>query len=65
MASNPTPPHVLIVLTCPHCQKKNSVAVVKHLEINNYEKSEVHCAYCGKSWDASLPGPILAGPFPK
>src|SRR5690242_14514280 len=65
MASTPTPPHVLTEVTCPHCQKKNLVAVVKPSPVTNYEKSEVFCAYCGKTWEALLEGPIFAGPFPK
>ncbi len=65
MATKPTSPHVLIELTCPHCEKKNSVAVAKVPAGNKYYKSKVSCAYCGKPWDALLQGPIFAGPFPK
>jgi transcription elongation factor Elf1 len=65
MAIAPVPSHVLIELTCPHCRKKNSVTIVQDPVADYVGKSKVKCAYCGKSWDASLPRPIMAGPFPK
>jgi transcription elongation factor Elf1 len=52
MGTTPTPAHVLTEVTCPHCQKKNLVAVVKPPAVTSYNTSEVLCAYCGKAWEA-------------
>jgi len=59
-----TPAHALIELTCPYCNKKNSVAV-KHGVDGDSEHAEIECAYCKQSWEQVLPGPFMAGPFPK
>jgi diguanylate cyclase (GGDEF)-like protein len=59
------PLHVLVDLTCPHCQKKNSFAIVQDSEANQALREEVLCAHCKKAWDPVIPGPIMAGPFPK
>jgi len=60
----PVSSHVLIDLSCPHCRKRNSVTLVPDPVANYDGKSQVKCAYCEKSWEASLPRPIMAGPFP-
>lgn len=59
------PLQVLLDLTCPHCQKKNSFAVIQEGGPNQALREEVLCAHCKKAWDPVVPGPILAGPFPK
>jgi transcription elongation factor Elf1 len=65
MDINPARSHLLIDLTCPHCQKKNSVTVASNSAAYHHDESELRCAYCGKPWRVRLPGPIYAGPFPK
>jgi len=55
----------LLDLTCPHCQKKNSVAVDTHSGASNAAAREVQCAHCKQAWKPVLSGPIMAGPFPK
>ena len=62
---NKVPLHVLVDLTCPHCQKKNSFAVIQEGGPNQALRKEVLCAHCKKTWDPVVPGPIMAGPFPK
>jgi hypothetical protein len=32
---------------------------------NSYSEHEVECAHCKEAWQPSLPGPVMAGPFPK
>jgi len=59
------PLHVLVDLTCPHCQKMNSFAVVQDSGANQAINKEVLCAHCKKTWEPVVPGPIMAGPFPK
>ena len=59
------PLRVLVDLTCPHCNRKNSVAVDTQPGASRAEQQEVECAHCKKSWQAALFGPVLAGPFPK
>ena len=59
------PLHVLVDLTCPHCQKKNSFAVIQNSESNQALREKVHCAHCKVPWEPVIPGPIMAGPFPK
>jgi transposase-like protein len=64
MATIPTQHHDLFDLTCPNCQKMNLVAVVS-VSGNDYSEHAVDCAHCKKTWQALLPGPVMAGPFPK
>ena len=59
------PLHVLVDLTCPHCQKKNAFAVIQDAGPSQALHEEVLCAHCKKSWEPVIPGPIMAGPFPK
>src|SRR5882672_2990364 len=59
------PLHVLVDLTCPHCRKKNAVALDTHSGANNAAAREVQCAHCKQAWEPVLSGPIMAGPFPK
>ena len=63
--SKRAPLHVLVDVTCPHCSKKNSVAVDAHSNARNSGREEVRCAHCKKAWEPALSGPIMAGPFPK
>jgi hypothetical protein len=65
MATIPAPHHVLFDLTCPHCHKMNLVAVIPAPDASVYSEREVECAHCKKPWEVSLPGPVMAGPFPK
>jgi hypothetical protein len=64
MATIPAP-HVLLDLTCPHCDKMNLVAVVPAPGPATYVERAVECAHCKKLWQEPLPGAIMAGPFPK
>src|SRR5713101_4228589 len=59
------PLHVLVDLTCPHCRKKNSVALDTHSGANDAAAREVLCAHCKQPWEPVLSGPFMAGPFPK
>ena len=59
------PLHVLVDLTCPHCQKKNAFAVIQDAGPSQALHEEVLCAHCKNSWEPVIPGPIMAGPFPK
>src|SRR5215831_4035441 len=59
------PLHVLVDVTCPHCKKKNAVAVIQDAEPNQALHERVLCAHCKKSWEPVIPGPVMAGPFPK
>ncbi len=63
--TEPAPLHVLVDLTCPHCLKKNSVALDTHSGTSNAAAREVECAHCKQPWKPMLSGPIMAGPFPK
>jgi diguanylate cyclase (GGDEF)-like protein len=65
MQTKPAPLHVLVDVTCPHCSKKNSVAVDAHSEASSGGRQEVQCAHCKRAWEPALSGPIMAGPFPK
>ena len=59
------PLHVLVDLTCPHCQKKNAFAVIQDAGPRQALHEKVICAYCKKGWEPVIPGPVMAGPFPK
>ncbi len=68
MATNPVAPHVLVDLTCPHCKKKNSVAITPMSGASGASdaaRAEIKCAYCKQPWEQVLPGAVMAGPFPK
>ncbi len=65
MATTPARPHVLIDLTCPHCHKKNSVAITPMAETSNAGLAEIKCPHCQQPWEQKLPGQVMAGPFPK
>ena len=59
------PLHVLVDLTCPHCNRKSSVAVDTPSGASRAGQQKVECPHCKKSWQTVLFGPVLAGPFPK
>ena len=59
------PLHALVDLTCPHCQKLNAFAVIHDPGPSQARHEAVHCAHCKKSWEPVIPGPVMAGPFPK
>jgi transposase-like protein len=63
MSSSPASPHILIELTCPYCERTNSVAIKRG--VSDVEHANIKCAHCQKSWEQVLPGPFMAGPFPK
>ena len=63
--TQPASLNVLVDLTCPHCRKKNSVALDTHSGANEAAAREVQCAHCKHPWEPVLSGPIVAGPFPK
>src|SRR6266851_2371437 len=63
--TQPASLNVLVDLTCPHCHKKNSVALDTHSGTSNAAAREVKCAHCKQPWKPMLSGPIMAGPFPK
>lgn len=63
----------LVDLTCPHCQKMNVFAVIHEAGPRpgaSHKPSQVRhevvvCAHCKESWEPVIPGPVMAGPFPK
>lgn len=59
------PLHVLVDLTCPYCRKKNAFAVIQNSGPRQSLHERVICAYCKKDWEPVIPGPVMAGPFPK
>ena len=59
------PLQVLVDLTCPHCEKKNSFAVIQEGGPNQALRGEVLCAHRKKASNPAVFGPIMAGPFPK
>jgi len=63
--TKPAPLRVMVDLTCPHCQKMNSFAVIQNSGAGNTSRNGVRCAHCKEAWAALMPGPIMAGPFPK
>jgi len=65
MGTAPTQHHILLDLTCPHCHKMNLLAIVPAAGPANYVERAVECAHCKKTWEATVPGAIIAGPFPK
>ena len=65
LETKPAPLRVMVDLTCPHCQKMNSFAVIQNSGAGNTSRNEVRCAHCKEAWAALMPGPIMAGPFPK
>jgi diguanylate cyclase (GGDEF)-like protein len=65
VGANAAPLHVMVDLTCPHCQKRNSVAVDMLSGASKPGRRELQCAHCKQSWEPLLAGPLMAGPFPK
>jgi diguanylate cyclase (GGDEF)-like protein len=63
--TQPASLNVLVDLTCPHCHKRNSVALDTHSGTSNAAARKVKCAHCKEVWSPVLSGPIMAGPFPK
>ncbi len=63
MATNPARTHILIDLICPSRQKKKSEAITPLSRAS--VAAEIKCAYCQQPWEQELPGPVMAGPFPK
>jgi diguanylate cyclase (GGDEF)-like protein len=59
------PLRIMVDLTCPHCQKMNSFAVIQNSGTSNTSRPEVRCAHCKEAWAPLMAGPIMAGPFPK
>jgi len=57
--------HVMVDVTCSHCEKKNSVAITPDAVAAEAVPHKVRCAHCNKSWDPLISGAVLAGPFPK
>jgi hypothetical protein len=65
LEAEPAALNVLVDLTCPHCHKRNSVAMDTHSGASNVAARKVQCAHCKQAWEPVLSGPIMAGPFPK
>ena len=63
--TKPAPLRVMVDLTCPHCQRMNSFAITQNSGAGNTSRHEVRCAHCKEAWAPLMPGPIMAGPFPK
>jgi len=59
------PLHALVDLTCPHCQRRNAFAIIQDAGPSQARQEAVLCAHCKKSWEPVIPGPVMAGPFPK
>ena len=64
-AAKQLPLHALVDLTCPHCQRMNAFAVIHDAGPSQARHEAVLCAHCKKSWEPVIPGPVMAGPFPK
>jgi diguanylate cyclase (GGDEF)-like protein len=65
MATKLTPLHIMVDVSCPHCEKKNSFAVIQDAGPSEAGDRQIQCAHCKRAWDPLLPGPVMAGPFPK
>jgi diguanylate cyclase (GGDEF)-like protein len=65
LATEAPPLQVLVDLSCPHCGKKNSFAILQSSGERNAARREVRCAHCKETWEPLVPGPVMAGPFPK
>ena len=52
-----------VELTCPHCQKRNTVSIVDDPLETSSVIADIECARCRKRWDAAVPGAVIAGPF--
>ena len=65
MGIAPTQHHILLDLTCPHCQRMNLLAVVPASGASGYVECAVECAHCKETWEASIAGTVVGGPFPK
>src|SRR6202795_4112932 len=65
MGTKLTPLHVMVDVICPYCDKKNSFAVIQDSGPSDSGHPQVQCAHCKNAWEPLLPGPIMAGPFPK
>jgi diguanylate cyclase (GGDEF)-like protein len=63
--AEPTPLHVMVDLACPYCDRKNSFAVFQDSARGEAGHTQIQCAHCKQAWEPVLPGPIMAGPFPK
>ena len=63
--TKPAPLRVMVDLTCPHCQRMNSFAITQNSGAGNTSRHDVRCAHCKEAWAPLMPGPIMAGPFPK
>jgi diguanylate cyclase (GGDEF)-like protein len=59
------PLNMLVDLTCPLCNKMNSIALDPASASEQSGPHQVQCSHCKQSWQAVLSGRIVAGPFPK
>jgi diguanylate cyclase (GGDEF)-like protein len=63
--TKPTPLHVMVDVICTYCDRKNSFAVFQDSGPSDVGHRQIRCAHCQQVWEPLLPGPIMAGPFPK
>src|SRR5216684_6945691 len=63
--TKPTPLHVMVDVICTYCDRKNSFAVFQDSAPSEVGHRQIRCAHCQQVWEPLLPGPIMAGPFPK
>src|SRR5260370_6039005 len=63
MATTAASPHILNDLPCPHCHKKNSVAITPMAETSNAGLAEIKCPHCQQPWEQKLPGQVMAAAF--
>jgi diguanylate cyclase (GGDEF)-like protein len=63
--TKPTPLHVMVDVICTSCDRKNSFAVFQDSGPSDVGHRQIRCAHCQQVWEPLLPGPIMAGPFPK
>jgi diguanylate cyclase (GGDEF)-like protein len=63
--TKPTPLHVMVDVICTYCDRKNSFAVFQDSAPSDVGHRQIRCAHCQQVWEPLLPGPIMAGPFPK
>jgi len=57
--------HVVMTISCPHCQQKQVVQVRARAGFAQMADQTVKCVKCDKDFTVMLPDQILDGPFPE
>jgi hypothetical protein len=64
MASQAEIPYVVMIITCSHCETKQSVHVAARAGFAQMLDQGVACIKCKTEFDVLLPNKIIEGPFP-